>query len=186
MRKQQVALFCLTAIVVTGPTSASVAQVFTPAEIARRDVEINGHAPRMARMPSEADRPRVEGSIPARDRELITLRIAWLCQSPQVWGKHVASAKKEAGLTTPDIERITHGSAAAEWNDRDRAVLKAAEELHENSMIADPTWAALAKQFDQYQLIELPLIIGHVQGGSYLVNALRIPLETGNIGLAAR
>ena len=46
----------------------------------------------------------------------------------------------------------------------------------------DQTWADLSHEFNQNQLIELPLIIGHVQGGSYLVNALRIPLEPGNPG----
>lgn len=126
-----------------------------------------------------------EGTLPARDRELAILRIGWLCKAPYEWGEHVHIAKK-AGITSEEIERITHGSAAAGWDEHERAILQATEELYENSIISDVTWNILAKRFDDKQLIELPILIGQYQTVAYYQNSLRLRLHEGNFGLKSR
>jgi alkylhydroperoxidase family enzyme len=125
------------------------------------------------------------GALPVRDRELAILRTGWLCQVPFIWGEHVKHGRK-AGLTPEEIERVTQGSAAAGWNEHDRAILRAAEELIEDSMISDATWATLAKTLDAGLLVELIGCVGQYQALGYLQNALRIPVFEGNPGLTAR
>ena len=125
------------------------------------------------------------GVLPPRDRELAILRIGWLCQAPYEWGEHVMVAKKE-GITSAEIERVTIGSAAPEWTTHERAVVRAAEELHADAMISDATWATLAETYDDAQLIELPIVIGQYQGVAYYQNSLRLRLHDGNPGLTAR
>jgi alkylhydroperoxidase family enzyme len=125
------------------------------------------------------------GALSARDREMAILRIGWLCQAPYEWGEHVLIAKK-VGITSEDIERITQGSAAAGWDDHERAILKAVEELYDEAMISDATWATLAQRLDERQLIELPILIGQYQGVAYYQNSLRLRLHEGNLGLKAR
>jgi alkylhydroperoxidase family enzyme len=125
------------------------------------------------------------GALPLRDRELAILRVAWLCQVPFIWGEHVKHGKK-AGLTEAEITRVADGSAASGWNEHDRAVVRAAEELIDDSMISDTTWATLAKTLEPKLLVELIGCVGQYQALGYLQNSLRVPLFEGNPGLSAR
>jgi alkylhydroperoxidase family enzyme len=128
----------------------------------------------------------LEGKLVPRDRELAILRNAWLMQAPFIWGEHVPLAKKLVGLTTRDVEAVMAGSASAHWNPHERAVLKAVEELHDQAMIGDATWAVLARDMSKAQLVELPIFVGQYKVLAYFQNALRIELRPGNAGLAAR
>lgn len=48
------------------------------------------------------------------------------------------------GFTEDEIDAITVGSIAARWDDHERAILEAVEELHENAMVGDEIRAKLA------------------------------------------
>jgi alkylhydroperoxidase family enzyme len=121
-------------------------------------------------------------TIPPRERELAILRVGWLCGAPYEWGEHVIVARR-VGLSEEEIERVIEGSAAAGWTERERTLLRAVEELHVDAMIADATWADLARHFDERQLIELPMLVGHYHTTAFVQNALRIPLGPKNRGL---
>ena len=127
------------------------------------------------------------GALPARDRELAVLRASWLCQAPYEFGEHVRLAKAAVvGVSSEEVERLCEGSTAAGWADHDRAVLRATEELHEGAMIADGTWAELARTYDDRQLIEFPVLVGQATLVAYLQNACRFRLTPSNAGLRAR
>jgi 4-carboxymuconolactone decarboxylase len=126
------------------------------------------------------------GTLSLRDRELVILRTGWCCQAPYEWGQHVVISKRVAGLTQEVIERVTQGSAAPGWDEHDRAILRATEELLEDAMISDETWHVLSGILDEKQLIELPLLIGQYQGIAYVQNALRMRMMPGHSGLSAR
>ena len=121
----------------------------------------------------------------ARSRELLILRTGWLCQAPFEWGEHVKKAKA-AGVTAEEIEQITVGSSSDIWGDTDRALLRAAEELHDDAMISDATWEVLSRRLSEEELIEVPMVVGQFTTVSYFQNALRLPLGKDNEGLAAR
>jgi alkylhydroperoxidase family enzyme len=82
-----------------------------------------------------------------RDRELAILRIAWLSQAPFEWGSHVKIARRN-GITAEEIERLIEGSSAPGWSKRDRAIVRAVEELHFDSMITDETWSDLQQLYN--------------------------------------
>lgn len=123
--------------------------------------------------------------LPPRDRKLAILRTGWLCAAPYEFGEHVAQAKR-MGIAAEEIDAITLGSSAEIWNDHERAVLGAVEELHENAMVGDRTWARLAERLDEAQLFELLILVGQFTATAYFQNSLRLRLEAGNAGLAAR
>src|ERR1700730_14949562 len=125
------------------------------------------------------------GTLTARDRELVILRTAWLCQAPYAWGEHVRVGKR-FGLNTEDVERVTQGSSAPGWDEDERALLRATEELHSDAMISDATWEILSKRLDDKQLFELPVLVGQFTTVAYFQNALRLRLAPDNIGLRAR
>lgn len=123
--------------------------------------------------------------LPPRDRKLAILRTGWLCGAPYEFGEHVAQAKR-MGFTVEEIETIIVGSEAPSWDDHERAILAAVEELHANAMVSDATWAQLAARFDEHQMFELLVLIGQFTATAYFQNALRLRLEPNNAGLAAR
>ena len=124
----------------------------------------------------------LNGKLPARDRELAILRVGWLCRSEYEWGQHVPIGKR-AGLTGEEIARIPEGPSAAGWSDLDSAILRATDELHEDACISDPTWARLAEAFDEKQLIELVMAVGHYHLVSMTLNTLGVQREDGVVGL---
>lgn len=125
------------------------------------------------------------GELNARERELAVLRVAWLCRAPFEWGEHVEIAKRCA-ITEEEIERITHGSTAPDWTSHERAILKAVEELLANQMIDDDTWDQLAKNWNERQLIEFPVLVGQYFATALQQNSLRVRLAKFNIGLKSR
>jgi 4-carboxymuconolactone decarboxylase len=127
-----------------------------------------------------------QGALSPRDRELAVLRTGWLCGAPFEWGEHVAMGKRVAGISDAEIERVTAGSAAPGWDEHDRAILSAAEELHDDAMISQPTWDVLARRLNDQQLIELPILIAQYMGVAFVQNSLRVRMMEGNAGLAAR
>jgi alkylhydroperoxidase family enzyme len=120
-----------------------------------------------------------------RDRELAILRIAWLSQAPFEWGSHVKIAKRN-GITAEEIERVMEGSWAPGWRKQDRAIMRAVEELHFDSMVTDDTWADLQEFYNDKKLIELLILAGQYKTVAYYQNSLRLPLPEGNMGLLAR
>jgi alkylhydroperoxidase family enzyme len=127
----------------------------------------------------------LRSALPPRDRELLILRTGWLCQAPFEWGEHVHIAKR-VGLTSEEIERVTQGPDAAGWDEHDRALLRAADELHRDAMISDATWAVLSRRLDERQMIELPCVVGHYHLVAFYQNSLRMRPRAENRGLAAR
>ncbi|MET0180461.1 MAG: carboxymuconolactone decarboxylase family protein [Novosphingobium sp.] len=125
------------------------------------------------------------GKLAPRDRQLAILRTAWLLQAPFEWGEH-ARISKTHGVSAEEIARVIEGSAAEGWDDHDRAILRAAEELRAGAMIGDDTWEQLAQRLSPYQLFELCVLIGHYSTVAYFQNALRLELDRGNEGLIAR
>jgi alkylhydroperoxidase family enzyme len=125
-------------------------------------------------------------TLPLRDRKLAILRTGWLCQAPYEFGEHVNQAKRTAGFTSDDVKRIIAGSEATGWDDHERAILRAVEELHDNQMVSDAVWATLAIRLDDQQLVELLVVVGQFTATAYFQNSMRLRLETSNRGLAAR
>jgi 4-carboxymuconolactone decarboxylase len=120
-----------------------------------------------------------------RDRELAILRIGWLSRAPFEWGAHVKIAKRN-GVTAEEIERVIEGSSASGWSKHDRAIVRAMEELHFDSMITDNTWADLQEFYNDKKLIELLILAGQYKTVAYYQNSLRLPLPETSMGLLAR
>lgn len=120
----------------------------------------------------------LSGKLPPRDREILILRTGWNCRSVYEWGQHTLIGEA-CGLTPEEIRRIAEGPAAAGWDDFDRTLVQAADELHADACLSDETWAALAARYDERQLIELPMLVGHYHMLAYALNSLGVQREEG-------
>jgi 4-carboxymuconolactone decarboxylase len=116
------------------------------------------------------------GRIPARERELVILRTGWLCRSEYEWGQHVLIARG-SGISDEEIARVREGPGAPGWTPFESTLLTAADELHAEACISDATWAALAAEWDERRLIELPMLVGHYHLVAFTLNSLGVQRE---------
>jgi 4-carboxymuconolactone decarboxylase len=122
-----------------------------------------------------------ESTLLPRDRELLILRIGWLCQSEYEWSRHAILAK-EVGLTDRDIRRIMEGSGAEGWTAFESTLLRAVDELYEDAFISEATWNTLAKEYSERQLMDLVLTVGQYNLLSMALNSFGVQLDEDAIG----
>jgi len=118
-------------------------------------------------------------SLPPREREIVMLRMGWLCQSEYEWAQHARIAKAQAGLSNQDVHRIAEGPAAAGWSDFERTLLRMVDELRYDTMISDATWNALRARYSVQQVIEALYTAAQYQLVSMALNTLGVQLDPG-------
>jgi alkylhydroperoxidase family enzyme len=114
-------------------------------------------------------------TVPVRERELLILRIGWLNQAPYEWAQHAEIAKR-AGITEAELERIKEGPRAG-WTAHEAALLQAADDLFEDSVIADSTWEALSSRYSTEQMMDIVFTIGQYNLVSWALNSFGVPLD---------
>ncbi len=122
-------------------------------------------------------------SLPPRDREILILRIGWLCQAEYEWAQHVRIGRK-VGLTDDDVRRISVGPDSPDLGELDRLLLQAVDELHADAFIGDATWNALAKIYDTRQMMDLVFTVGQYNLVSMALNSFGVQLDEGLEGFS--
>lgn len=121
-----------------------------------------------------------QNTLPPRERELVILRVGFLCKSGYEWTQHHRIALN-AGLAADEIERIKHGPDAPGWHARDAVLLRAADALHARQFIDDATWQALRAHFEERQCIDLLYTVGQYTMVSMMLNTLGVQLDEGQV-----
>ena len=119
-----------------------------------------------------------KSTLPPRERELIILRIGWLCEAEYEWAQHVLIGK-ETGLTAEEIDRIKAGPNARGWSEADKLLLQATDELRKDAFITDTTWNGLSQHFDTKQLMDVVFAVGQYNLVSMALNTLGVQLDDG-------
>jgi alkylhydroperoxidase family enzyme len=115
------------------------------------------------------------GRLPARDREKLILRTAWLTRSRYEWGQHVDIGLR-SGLDDAGILRLAHGPAHCE-DAAERLLLQACDELVLERHVADETWRLLARGYSEKLLIEIVILVGHYMMVAGFLNSAGLQLE---------
>jgi alkylhydroperoxidase family enzyme len=127
------------------------------------------------------------GGLTLRQREIVIDRTCARCRSSYEWGVHVALFSGSAGLGPNELASLATGSAAdACWEDSERALIEACDQLHATSTIDQACWTRLSDAYREEQIIEVIMLIGFYHTVSYLTNALALPDEDFAAGLSAR
>jgi len=119
----------------------------------------------------------MNGTLPARERELLILRTGWNCRAPYEWAQHSLIALR-VGIRQEEIDRVA-SDRAEEWSADDVALLRAADELHADACITDETWAELASRYSTEQLIEIPAVVGLYHMLAMTLNSLGVQCDEG-------
>ncbi|MEV0159024.1 carboxymuconolactone decarboxylase family protein [Nonomuraea fuscirosea] len=115
-----------------------------------------------------------DGTLPARDRALATLRTAHHSGSAYEWARQARRAR-EKGLPAQEIELVRAPDAL--WSVEDQLVLQVADDLHYAGDLTDATWAALCDRYDEAGRIELVLLVAHHAALALVVRTLRVRTE---------
>ncbi len=120
-----------------------------------------------------------KSTLSPRHRELLILRTGWNCHAPYEWGQHVVIAR-QSGVADDEIAAIAAGPSAWErWPSAERALLRAADELHAGQTVGDDTYGELAGHFDEHQLLDIVFTVGQYHLVSMALNTFRVERDDG-------
>lgn len=122
-------------------------------------------------------------TLPARDREIMILRVGWVTQAEYVWGQHKRLALS-AGVSESEIERVKKGADAEGWTAYEAALIRAVDELRRDSFITDATWSVLSRELSPPQLMDIIFAIGQTLMIASATKTLWVPLDEGLTGFA--
>jgi len=119
-----------------------------------------------------------KSTLAPRERELVILRIGYLCQAGYEWGQHVVIAR-QAGMSDDEIRTAKTGPDTPGLSELDRLLLKATDELHADAHVSDATWAGLAGHLSTQQLMDLVFTVGQYNLVSMALNSFGVQLDEG-------
>lgn len=117
-------------------------------------------------------------TLNTRQLEIIILRVAWRVKSAYEWHNHVGYAMN-AGITLDEIAAIRDFPAAGAWTEEEAALMRATDDLIDDNVISDATWATLTKTLDKRQMMDLTFTIGHYVMTSWALASIGVPIEGG-------
>jgi 4-carboxymuconolactone decarboxylase len=121
-----------------------------------------------------------KNDLPPREREIVILRIGYLCRSGYEWTQHKRIGLG-VGLTEPEIEAIKKGADAPGWSEADKALIRAADELHHDHFVSDAGWADLTRHFTEKQCMDVVFTAGQYTQVSMMLNTFGVQLDEGQV-----
>lgn len=118
------------------------------------------------------------GLLEPRVRELMILRTCARCGAEYEWGVHAAAFAESVGLTPPEVAAsVDAGADDPVWSERDRAVIRLADELHSGAGASDAVYALLEHHFTAPEILELVITAGWYHTISFVINTARVQPE---------
>ena len=117
-------------------------------------------------------------SLPPREREILILRVGYLCKSGYEFTQHTRIGLNE-GLSETEIAAIKQGASANSWSSADAALIRAADELVQDHFVSDATWQALGEHFDDKQRMDAVFTVGQYTQVSMFLNTFGVQLDPG-------
>ena len=119
-------------------------------------------------------------ALPRRDREIVVLRIGYLCRSGYEWTQHVEIGLK-CGLTEAEVAAIKTGAEASNWTPAESALIRAADDLHRDQFVSDSSWKALSAHYDMKQCMDVVFTAAQYTQVSMILNSFGVQLDPGQV-----
>ncbi|MFJ2744846.1 carboxymuconolactone decarboxylase family protein [Streptomyces sp. NPDC087440] len=117
-----------------------------------------------------------DGTLTARDRELVVLRTAWRLDCAFVHDRHTGQAAL-AGLTPAETAATAVPLDAHPWQPDDLALLHTVDALAAHEDVPDAVWQRLADRLRTDQLVELLVLAGQSAMMCMTLRTLRTPQD---------
>jgi alkylhydroperoxidase family enzyme len=115
----------------------------------------------------------IKGLLPARERELVILRVATRCGCAYEYEQHRRIALG-CGLRSDEIDR-TAGNEG--WPAAEAALLRFADALVDGTVAPDDVWDGVRSNHTDEQLLELTMLVGCYRMLAGVLNSVRVPLD---------
>ncbi|MER5429998.1 carboxymuconolactone decarboxylase family protein [Streptomyces sp. NPDC002588] len=112
----------------------------------------------------------MRSSLPPKTRELVILRVAWRRRCRYEWAQHVLIGRQE-GVSEKDLAGIRAGDPTL--------LNRAVDELDTVSALSDATYAELAEELDEHQLMDLVFTVGAYGALAMAFNTFEVELDPG-------
>ena len=121
----------------------------------------------------------VDNSVEPRFQEILILRVAKRVNSAYEWHNHVGYALNH-GITLEEIAAVRDYPAGKErWTEKEEIVLRSVDELIDNGVLSDETWAIVTRHFDRPGQMDLVFTIGHYVMISWALSTFGVEIEGG-------
>jgi alkylhydroperoxidase family enzyme len=120
-----------------------------------------------------------DAELEHRLRELVIMRIGWVTGCNYEWTQHWPLAQELFGCSREELLAVREWHAMECFDERDRAVLTATDELLETGDLCDQSWTRCEAALGRDASLDLVAAVATWQLISKLARGLRIPLETG-------
>jgi alkylhydroperoxidase family enzyme len=118
------------------------------------------------------------GCVDPLDREVLLHRTCARCGCEYEWGVHAVAFGRPLGMSDEQLRATVHDDTDADvWSDRQRLLVRLADELHDTATVSASLWTELAELFDEAQLIELIATAGFYHLVSFTANAAGVQAE---------
>jgi AhpD family alkylhydroperoxidase len=116
------------------------------------------------------------GKLDRRDSELIILRVAHKRDCAYEWSHHQHLGAR-AGLNAAEIDAARDVAGPEVLSDHQAMLLRAVDEMLDEGAIGEALWSDLARVFDESELIELCLLIGHYEMLAKTLNTIGVQTD---------
>jgi 4-carboxymuconolactone decarboxylase len=116
------------------------------------------------------------GLLPAREREIVILRVGHNCNAVYEFGQHTVIGLR-VGLSEGEIAALTKEPAVHGWSADDLALIALADDLCADDCVSDTTWAALQSRWSDAEMLELVMVAGMYRMVSGFLNSLGVELD---------
>ncbi len=100
-----------------------------------------------------------ENTLPVKQRQIAIMRTAWICKCTYMWSSHLRTSQR-CGLSIDMFEPVKNGAEDPFFNEFERSVIRATEDLVNEKRIGDDNWQALAAQWSKQQLLDFMFTVG--------------------------
>jgi len=121
------------------------------------------------------------GLLPAREREIVILRVGWNTGSIYEFGQHTVIGR-DCGLRDDEIAALAGDPSRHAWSERDRGLIAMTDEICANDCVSDPTWKELRAGWPDAELCELVLLVGMYRMVAGFLNTMGVELDPNTPG----
>lgn len=121
------------------------------------------------------------GLIPAREREIVILRVGWNTESVYEFGQHTVIGRN-CGLTDAEINALAGDPDGHAWSPRDRTLIDMVDDICAHNCVDDATWARLRPDWPDAELCELVLLVGNYRMVAGFLNTMGVELDADTPG----
>ncbi len=120
---------------------------------------------------------RWQTGIDGRLREMVIIRIGYLCRAGYVVGQHVPKLALAEGLTLAECEALADWRSSDLFDECTRAVLAYTDAMTRDIEVPDTVFEPLREYFDNRRIVELTVLIGTYAMHVRVFEALKLDPE---------